>query len=228
MTYNEIISQLSTEFALSHADSRITNKFWYSLVQKHTAWIIKQESDKMFLFHADSIWQTLNCVDLIEVPTTDDCCKYNGPSCKIYRTKEKIPKLYEDIFGIVIKSVNSIDFNTSLKHINMQEWLRKQKNKDSKYDKNFYYFYRNGYLYFPNIKWKLISITGYFQDNINKYNVCDNNISDNKCESLFTSEWRIPSHLIARVVDACLKELSSVYLQLKEDNQIDKNTLNIR
>jgi len=228
MTYNEIISQLSNEFALSHADSRITNKFWYSLIQKHTAWIVKQESDKMFLFHTDSIWQTLNCVDLIEVPTTDDCCKYNGPSCKIYRTKDKIPKLYEDVFGVIIKNVNSIDYSKSIQHITIQEWLRKQNNPDSKYDRNFYYFYKNGYLYFPNIKWKLVSITGYFSDSINKYNTCDNEPIENQCESLFESEWRIPSHLIARVVDACLKELSSTMMQVKEDNQIDKNSLNVR
>jgi hypothetical protein len=227
MTYNEIISQLDNEFSLVHADSRLTNKFWYSLIQKHTSWIIKQESDKMFLFHSDSIWQTLDCVDLIEVPTTDECCKYNGPSCTIYRTKEKIPSLYEDVFGVIIKSINSIDYSKSLQHITFQEWLRKQKNPDSKYDKNFYYFYKNGFLYFPNIKWKLVSITGYFKDSIKKYNTC-NGKKDDVCESLFESEWRIPSHLIARVVEVCLKELSSTYMQTKEDSQIDKNIINVR
>ena len=127
MTYNEIISQLSNEFALSHADSRTTNKFWYSLIQKHTAWIVKQESDKMFLFHADSIWQTLNCVDLIEVPTTDDCCKYSGPSCKIYRTKDKIPKLYEDVFGVIIKNVNSIDYSKNNENKSLPDPFREVK-----------------------------------------------------------------------------------------------------
>lgn len=227
MTYNEIISQLDNEFSLVSADSRLTNKFWYSLIQKHTSWIIKQESDKMFLFHSDSIWQTLDCVDLIEVPTTDECCKYNGPSCTIYRTKEKLPSLYEDVFGVIIRSINSIDYSKSLQHITFQEWLRKQANPDSKYDKNLYYFYKNGFLYFPNIKWKLASITGYFKDNINKYNTCSQT-KYNKCESLFESEWRIPSHLIARVAEACLKELSSTYMQTKEDSQIDKNIINVR
>lgn len=226
MIYNEAISNLRGSFNLVNADNKLTNRFMYNLIQKHSSWLIKQESDKMFLYKSDQIWQTLSCIELIEVPLTDDCCKYNGPSCKIYRSKDPLPKILEDAFGMILKSVNSIDFSKEVFVIKLKEWLRKKLNPDSKYDKNLYAFIKNNYIYTPNVNWKLLSLTAYFKDDITKYNICCNTKED-ACIPILDTEWRIPSYLEARVLSACMDELVKTYLQSKDDNQVDKNTNNI-
>lgn len=225
MTYDQILSQISTPLGLINADARLTNKFYYFLFQKHTGWLLKQESDKMLLYASDDIWQTLDCVDLIELPATDSCCKYQGASCTIYRTRIKMPTIYEDAFGVMVKTVTSIDYSESLVYIKYQEWIRKQNNPDRKYDRKKYFFYKDGYFYFPNINWKLVSITAYFKDDISYLNLCE---KQTKCKDLFGTSCRIPSYLEGRVVDACIKELSETIMRVQPDTQIDKNELNKR
>ena len=95
-----------------------------------------------------------------------------------------------------------------------------------KYDKTKYFFYKDGYLYFPNISWKLVSITGYFKNNINSYNNCEGDNLDPKDCSLLDSEWRVPLHLQSMVIDSVLKELTSTFLQIpSQETQIDKQWL---
>ncbi len=223
ISIGEAISNIKNNFRLVHADSRVTNKYIYSLIEKHSSWIIKRESDKLVLVKSDGIWQTLNCIDTIEVPTTDPCCKYTS-KCSILRTKDRLPETYEDSWGIILRSVNSIDFSQDIHPIKMSEWTRKLESANFKYDKSFYYFYRDGYLYFPNCKWKLISVTGYFKEDISKYNLCEEDGEVNTCLSILDNKWRIPSHLQAMVIDAVLKELLSTYAQINNpgENKINK------
>lgn len=223
MTVNEAISQVKNALRLVHADRRLTVKYIYSVLDKHTAWIIKRESDKMQLIKTDHIWQTLPCVETMEVPTTDPCCKYTS-KCKILRTKNKIPSTYEDSWGIVLKHVSSIDNTHDLHPIKLSEWTRKLENANFKYDKTLYYFYRDGYLYFPNMQWKLVSITGFFKENIAKYNDCEDD-SDVKCMSFLDTEWRVPPHLQHFVIDATLKELTSTFMAVNpaQETNINKN-----
>lgn len=221
----ELISQVKNNFRLTHADRRITNKYIYSLIRKHTEWVNKTESERKKLNKSDDIWQTLSCVDVIPVPTTDDCCKYNGPSCVIYRTKEKLPDIYENTWGSLIKQVSTIDGSQQFNHIKFTEWTRKQNNPTSKYDKTKYFFYRNGYLYFPNIKYELVSVTAYFKDNVAKYNVCDGEPTEDACKSAIDSEWRVPGHLESRIIDYVTKEIAATYMQTMNsgEEEIDKN-----
>lgn len=215
------ISQIKNAFRLIHADKRITNKYIFSLLEKHAFWVIKRESDKMTLIKTDNIWQTLNCVDTIDVPTTDPCCKFTS-KCKILRTKDPLPEVYEDSWGILLKHVSSIDNSQDLHPIKMSEWTRKLDNVNFKYDKTQYYFYKNGYLYFPNADWEMVSITGYFKEDIKKYNTCSG--QEEECVDFLDTEWRVPNHLQSTIIDSVLKELSTTFAQVPPalETKIDK------
>jgi hypothetical protein len=221
MLVSEAISQVKNDLKLVHADKRVTNKFIYSLLTKHAAWLIKRESDQLRLIKSDNIWQTLHCIEIIDVPTTDPCCKFKS-KCSILRTKDKLPETFEDSWGILVKHVASIDNSQDLHPIKMSEWTRKLDNPNFKYDKTKYYFYKDGYLYFPNITWKLVTITGYFKDDITKYNLCDETSQTLNC-SILDTEWRVPLHLQSMIIDSVLKELTATYLQIpSQETKIDK------
>jgi hypothetical protein len=225
-TLGELISQVKNDFRLVHADRRITNKYIYSLIRKHTEWVNKTESERKKLNKSDGIWQTLSCVEVIPIPTTDDCCRYNGPSCTIYRTKEKLPEVYENTWGYLLKSVGTIDGSQDFTHTKFTEWTRKQKNPTSKMDKTPYYFAKNGYLYFPNLEYELVSVTGYFKDDIAKFNVCDDESLDpdsDACKSALNAEWRIPGYLESRMMDYVIKEISATFMQSMQSGEEDIN-----
>jgi hypothetical protein len=189
------------------------------LLSKHRSYLLKQH--KTDLYNQDYIFQTLHCVKLVEVDRIAECCEIKS-NCTIYRTCEKIPKLVEDHKGIIIRNVYAIDGLTDVFPIKANDWNRKQEKSDSKYDKNFYYYPKDGYLYFPNLKWKKITIEGYFEDNIDHLNICDDSVKLNVCLSKLDQSFGIPKDLEGQLVDVVQKEVA-MFLKVPYDQQVDKN-----
>lgn len=222
ITIAEAISQVKNDVRLVHADRRITHKFIYSLLMKHAALLIKQESDRNKIIKLDDIWQSF-CFDLEEVPTTDECCKISLKNkCSIQRSKIKLPEMFEDSWGSIFRSVTTIDYSKDIQPIKYSEWIRKIENPNSKYDNTIYCFFRNGYLYFPNSIFKTVIINGYFKDD-----VLNDECSDlyEPCKSILQSIWRLPSYLQKPTIDGVLQELLTTYLKINpnQEVQITKN-----
>lgn len=219
VTIREAISQLKVPNKAVNSDTRLTNKYLYSILKKHRDYLIKEQQNKFKLMRLNYLFQPYRCVDLIPVYKTDECCNIKS-NCRIYRTKKKLPKLMIASEGPVIRRVISIDGATELFEISPSEWNRKQEDTNSKYDKTLYYFYHNGYLYFPNLTWKKIEIEGFFEDTIKNY--CDPEPED--CVRFLDGPFQIPQDLLARCVDNANRELLEYYHRtLPDDNQPDKN-----
>lgn len=201
------------------ADNRTTNKFIYSIIDKHARWLINRESSKIRLMKMDYLFQTLKCVKVVEVPATDDCCGLRT-KCKVWRTEQKVPALYEDSDGVILKSVYSVDGSMEFTPIKIQEYMRKLENPHSRYDKSRYFYYNNGYLYFPNVDIKMIQVKGYFVDDV--INQCDPNCKEKECKSKLDNEFRIPPRLIGELMNFAFQDLVNSK-KVPNDVQIDKN-----
>jgi hypothetical protein len=105
------ISNVRTDLKKYDADAHITNKQIYTILNKHSKWLLKRESDTFRLARINRIYQEYKCAEVIDVPKIDPCCGI-VTKCTIKRTKSKIPDLYEDILGVLIKRVTSIDGST--------------------------------------------------------------------------------------------------------------------
>ena len=222
-TKGEGISAIRNDFRLIHADVRITNKALDSKLTGYTAKLIKEESDKHKITKVDAIWQSLECQELIDVPTTDDCCKFKT-KCSIKRLKDPLPDLFEDSDGVLIRTVTSIDYSSSLQPIKYSEWIRKLENR-SKYDKTLYYFYRNGYLYFPNLEWKYATISGLFKENVGRFNNCDGSTPKEYCQSRLDDHWNVPEYIQTIAIRQVIEELANSYAKVnpKEEVEINKS-----
>lgn len=219
MTKGELISQIKNELRLINADNSLTNKFIWSIITKHLNWLIKRESSKLKIMKQDTIFQTSKCVEIEAVPTVDECCAKICTKCKIYRTKEKLPELYEDGDGVIIKSVYTIDGSIDFSPIKLEEYSRKLENPHSKYDQSKYYFYNNGYLYFPKSSIIRVNVKGYFTNEI--VNTCDP--EDKPCQSLLDTPTRIPKYFLGELMQAVLQELTGITLKIQPDEDINKN-----
>lgn len=225
LSNREAIHKVKRLFREINADSRLTDRVVYSLLETHAQWLIYRESEKLRLMKKDSVFQPYKCVEIEEAPLIDSCCGIKS-LCTVYRTKEKLPELYEDSAGVIIKNVTTIDNQTSLTPIKASEWERKQNNPWLSEDKkNKFYFYFDGRLYFPKGSWKKVNILGLFKKDIEDLNSCEECPSDKKsCIKFLDKRFIIPEYLEAQMFDAVIKDLSNTYKRLPEkSNEINKN-----
>lgn len=228
MQIRQAIHRVKRLFREVNADSRLSDRTVYSLILNHTKWLIYRESIKFNIVQVDSVFQILKCVPVIEAPLIDPCCGIKS-KCTVYRTKDKLPDLYEDSGGVIIRDVLTIDGSKSLTQIKPSEWLRKQENPWlNKNKKNSFFFYSEGYLYFPNGSWKMIEVNGLFTEDISDLNICDdkNTCEDEtkECRKFLDKKLIIPEFLEAQMFDNVIKDLANTYKKLPEkSNEINKN-----
>lgn len=221
LTVRAAISQVKIPNKAVNADSRLTNKYIYSLLRKHRDFLLKQVDSKFQLMKLGYLFQVWKCVDLIPTPTIDECCGIKT-NCTIYRTKKKLPYVIAASWGPILRKVSSLDGFTEFVYINIAEYNRRQEDTNSKYDKNLYFFWSDGYLYFPNVEWKKIRIEALFEEDIEKYNDCDGD--QDPCKTFLDNTFRCPKELMKSCIDLVNMELMNEYDRLQPDeNKIDKN-----
>lgn len=228
MTIREGIHRIKRLFREINADSRLSDRTVYSLMQNHIKWLIYRESEKLKLLKNEHPFQKIKCMEVIEAPLIDPCCGLRN-CATIYRTKDKLPEMYEDSAGVIIKSVTTVDGLKSLTAIKPSEWERKQNNPwVNKNKKNSYYFYFDGYLYFPNGSWKMVETTALFKEDVSDINLCDNkgtcDDESKQCVRFLDKNLIVPEYLESQMYDAVIKDLSNTYKRLQEkSNSINKN-----
>lgn len=166
------------------------------------------------------LFQTWKCVEVIPVPTIEECCGIKS-NCTIQRTKDKLPYMLVASWGPIIRTVSSLDGFTELTPITPPEWNRRQEDTNSKWDKSIYYYWDNGYLYFPNLEWKKLKVDALFEEDIDKYNHCCDEVDP--CKTMLDNKFRIPKELLAVCVDNVNKEIRGYAEPIPDDNQMDKN-----
>ncbi len=213
ITNREAISQVKSIFKQINADSRTTNKEVWSLIKKHSFWIIKRESERLKLLRMENFFQEKGCLDVIEAPIADDCCKLRGIlNCTIYRTKNKLPELYEDIYGPIINRITSVDGYTDIK-LNTVKGIKRSENsryaKKYNTDKTIQAYYSNGYLYFPDKYLRIISVDGLFIEELDLEDSDCNPCAEceKKCVKFLDKKLMLSEYLFAQVVDAIKNDL---------------------
>lgn len=220
-TRGELISQVRNELRLVNSDSTLTEKFIWSIIQKHAAWLIKRESTKLDLVTQEGIFQTKKCVDVEYAPAADDCCGIKS-RCKVFRTVHKLPEIYEDDNGPIIKSVFTIDGSADFYPIKIYEYQRKLENPHMIYDKSAYVFYNNGYLYFPKSTIRKVMVKAYFTEEV--VNDCEPCSSDEpQCLSKLDQSIRLPEYILGELMQNVLNELASLTIKIPADENINKN-----
>ena len=157
MTKAEAISRVRVGIKELNADSRLTKKYIFSSLQSKIRILISQNSDGLKLIRDNTIFQTLKCVKLSPVPTIDECCGIKT-KCQIWRTDDRLPKMYTDEDGVIVKNIVSIDGTTDFDLTTPTAIRRMLLNVNSKYDTNKYCFYSDGYLYVVKEKVPLTSV----------------------------------------------------------------------
>jgi hypothetical protein len=220
MKIREAISIIKSDNKAFSDDTTLTNRFIWSKINSKTLLFLKQRNDKFNLNNNNFLYSILDCVEM-ELVNSINCCK-EIPSCKILRSKKKLPKISESNLSSIIKGIYTLDSSEKIDFISINDVIRLTNSKYS--TKGIKSFIKDGYLFIPFRKApKAVMIEAFFEDPLEvfNFNTCTNNVS--MCVSYLDMEWKCPSDLQTIVLQEVNKELFTFHHRLVTDENTDKN-----
>lgn|SRR5574343_143196 len=216
-TIGEVVSRIKDLVKGNKKDAFLTDRFVYSLIIKHARVLMRRQDSRNKLMKFNPVFQTLDFVELIEVDKIEARCTQLSGGCKIMRTKEKLPSFFEGYWGPLIRSIMSIDGSEELVPTYPGTYLAISKQKNFKYNKTKYYWFINGYCYFPNLEWDAVKIEGVFDEDISKFN-CN---CDDACIQRQLQQFNVPEFMDEEIDKLVLNDLGFT-IRIPSDNIDDK------
>ena len=215
-----VISRVKNQVKGVRQDAFLTDRYVYSVVLKYAQVLMRRQDAVNKLMKFNSIWQTLGCVELIDVDKVEACCAGIKSGCLIKRTKDPLPTFMEGYWGPLIRTVSSIDGSVEMFSTTPGVYTSMTKTSSFKYNKNKYFWFLNGYLYFPNIDWDAVKVEGVFTQDVSTIGSNDVN-----CVKRQNQQINIPEFLFAEIEKMAIGDLVQ-RLQIPTDMSDDNINLN--
>lgn len=224
MKNKEVIQRIQQLYSkgVHSDDSRLKSRHIYSVLKSVRNLLLTQQMNKK---QALSNWsfQTLPCVELIEVP--DSLCPCVPPSgCTILRSKYRLPSTVKSLYGDSFKSVFLMD----KKPIPEVDMSVVPYSSGGKYTSNsLKYFINDGYIYVvSDVTLKIVTVVGVFEDPIDAErfeNFCSSTGDCIDCMDYMELEFPIDGNLIKPLLELTYQEVVSQFSQGVEDKRNDSD-----
>jgi hypothetical protein len=222
-TLRKLVSDVRSTHKILSTDSLITDRAIASEVRNNTLLLVKRETNLRKLWATDTIFTTIPCLEMCEVPISE-CCDYVD-ECNIARSKYKIPKVAEGNYQYVIQGVYSINAlsgkGKKLKEITINRYLNLLRLPIIKNEE--YFWIVNDYLYITNPNVQLTRFTAFFEEDVPNeilYPDCDcgtNYTTEDLCKNPLDRKFSLPGYLQSQVLELTSKKLLQTYFSLKTD-----------
>ena len=223
-TFRKLVSDVRSMHKLLSTDSLITDRAVMSEIKNNAFLLIKRETNLRKLWATDTVFTTIPCLEMIEVPISE-CCDYVDP-CSVARTKLKLPRITEGNYQYVIQGVYSINAMSGqgkkLKEITINRYINLLKLPIIK--KEEYYWISNGYLYVNNPLLKAIRLVALFEEDVPNsimYPECGcgtpEYTTEELCKNPLDKESPVPGYLEKQVLELTSQKLLATYFRLKTD-----------
>ncbi len=223
-TLRKLISDVRSVHKLLSTDSLITDRAVASEIKINSLLLIKRETNLRKLWATSTIFTTIPCLEMVEVPISE-CCGYADP-CSVARTKFKLPKIAEGNYQYLIQGVWSINAmggtGKKLKEITINRYINLLKLPIIK--KESYYWIVDNYLYISDPLVKAIRIAALFEEDVpNEIMYPDAGcggcqpVDEDLCKNPLDKEFSLPGYLEQQVLQLTSQKLLSTYFQLKTD-----------
>ncbi len=217
-TVGEAISRVRNTLKAVKEDPFLTDRTIYYSIIKYGQTLMKREDNQLRLMKISNIFKVMPYVELIEVDKVDAACVGVYSGCYFKRTKEKIPDLLTGIQGPIFRTVSSVDGTIELFRTDPGTFVSMTKTTTFKYNKRQYFWYLDGYLYFPNLAWDAVKVEAIFENDVE---TCDSD----KCLIKQDQSLNIPDYLFSEIEQYVIKELTMT-MQVPTDGADDsQNTL---
>ena len=212
-TIGEAISRVRNTLKAVKEDAFLTDRNIYFLLTKYGQTLLKREDNQFRLMKISSIFQVLPYLELIDVDKVEAGCIGIYSGCYFKRTKDKVPSILDGMFGPIIRTVSSIDGTIELFRTDPGTYVSMTKTTTWKYNRSLYFWYLNGYMYFPNIDWEAIRMEAIFEGQVDTCTTDD-------CLIKQDQPLPFPEYLFSEIEQFTVKELT-ISLQAPSDNADD-------
>ena len=217
-TIGETISRVRNTLKAVKEDAFLTDRIIYSSLLKYAQTLIKREDNQFRLMKISSLFRVLPYIELIDVDKVEAGCLGIYSGCYFKRSKEKIPGILNGMFGPIIRTTSSIDGTIEMFRTDPGTWVSMTKTTTWKYNRNFYFWYLDGYIYCPNVDWEAIRMEAIFEGTLD---TCDTK----ECETRQNEPFSLPEYLFSEVEQFVIKELTMT-ISIPTDGPDDsQNTL---
>jgi hypothetical protein len=220
-TIGETISRLRGQLKAEVQDSFMTDRYIYSLILKYAQLYMRRQDHANKLMKFNSVWQTLNFIELEEVDLIEANCVGIKSGCTIKKSVHKLPTFMEGYWGPLIRTVSSIDGNVEVQPTSPGSYVSMTKTTTFKYNTNKYYWFINGHIYLPNVEWDAIKLEGVFEEDISTWTCEDND----DCIPRYLQNIYIPEFLFAEIEQQIMNVLMNT-LKIPAEDADNKQNIN--
>ena len=204
-TISEAVSRVRNTLKAVKEDPFLTDRNIYYLIIKYGKTLLKREDNQNKLMKISSLFSTLPYVELIDVDKIEAECTGVYSECYFKRTKEKLPDLFTGAFGPIFRTVSSIDGDTKIFRTEPGTFASMTKTTSFKYNKRKYFWFRNGYLYVPNVDWDAIMVEAIFEGSTGDFQ-CN---PEDQCIPKYDQPLALPEYLFSEIEQFVLQELTT-------------------
>jgi hypothetical protein len=217
-TIGETISRVRNTLKAVKEDAFLTDRIIYSSLLKYAQTLIKREDNQFRLMKISSLFRVLPYIELIDVDKVEAGCIGVYSGCYFKRSKEKIPGILNGMAGPIIRTTSSIDGTIEMFRTDPGTWVSMTRTTTWKYNRNFYFWYLDGYIYCPNVDWEAIRMEAIFEGTLETCNT-------EECETRQNEPFSLPEYLFSEVEQFVIKELTMT-ISIPTDGPDDsQNTL---
>jgi hypothetical protein len=221
----KLVSDVRSLHKLLSTDSIATDRMIASELKVNALLLLKRETNLRRLWATDTIFTTIPCLQMIEVPISE-CCDYADP-CNIARSKLHLPRICEGNYQYLIQGVYSINAMrgkaTKLKEVTINRYINLLKLPIVK--KENYYWIANDYLYVTNPMVQKVRMAALFEEDVPNelmYPECECGEApplDELCKNPLDKESFIPGYLEKQVLQLTSQTLLSTYFGVRMETE---------
>lgn len=227
-TIRSVISRVRTTNKLLSSDNLISDRAIAAELKSKAITLIRRETNLRRLWATSTIFNEIPCLEMIQVPLAD-CCEYKSEKLAA-RSKYKLPKISEGIYGYLIQWVLSVEHptksTTKFEEMSISRYLNYLKiNPDSRKP---VFWINDRYLYCSDPELLVVSISAYFEDDIPKsllYPECKCNskgVPYDECKNPLDLQFKCPGYLEDNCVTMTSKYLVETYFRIEPDRTSDE------
>lgn len=226
-TLRDVISVVRSSHKLLSSDNLLNDRSIAAEIKAATLLLIKRETNLRRLWATDTLFTTIPCLELIEVPISE-CCDFVD-DCTIARSKYKIPRIAEGNYQYLIQGIYTINAMggkaTKIKEISINRYINLLKLPIIK--KEIYFWINNDYLYITNPSIKAVRISAFFEEDVPNeimFPDCDcgtNYTNEDLCANPLDRKFGLPGYLEKQVLDLTSQKLLSTYFQIPQDKTLN-------